>query len=138
MKNKNNKYTSPSQEIHCVNKYRPQNSWMPFKSKSQLRTCYGKRSKLQDSSTSKGWDCDKWLAETPSICNLPEKFSQKTTKTTRTAKSTNQTKTRNLRKGERIVGKVQTGARGGKFFIITERDARGKECTMKVYVSKNT
>ena len=38
---------------------------MPFKSKSQLRTCYDRKPK--------GWDCDAFLDHTPSVCCLPEK-----------------------------------------------------------------
>ena len=88
---------------------------MPFKSKSQLRTCYG--------SKRKGWDCNKWLKETSSVCSLPEKVSSNT-------------KIRRRRVGERIVGKIQTGPRGGKFFVITEKDKRGVICKVKVYCSK--
>jgi hypothetical protein len=86
---------------------------MPFKSKSQLRTCYGRKRK--------GWDCKEWLDHTPSVCCLPEKANLPR-------------KTRCMRQGERKVGKVQTGARGGKFFVIEEKDRRGVICVMKVYV----
>jgi hypothetical protein len=41
-----------------------------------------------------------------------------------------------MRKGERIVGKVQTGARGGRYFTIEEKDTRGRVCIMKVYIPK--
>jgi len=41
-----------------------------------------------------------------------------------------------MRKGERIKGPVETGTRGGRFFTLTERDAKGKICTVKVYLSK--
>jgi len=88
---------------------------MPFKSKSQLRTCYGRRQK--------GWNCDEFLQKTPSVCCLPEKVGMPI-------------KTRCMRKGERIVGKVQTGARGGKYFLIEEKDVHGKVCTIKVYVPR--
>lgn len=88
---------------------------MPFKSKSQLRTCYGRRPK--------GWDCDEWLKETPSVCCLPEKKGMPI-------------KSRCMRKGERIVGKMQTGARGGNFFTVQEKDSKGTVCVVKVYVPK--
>lgn len=38
---------------------------MPFQSRSQLRTCFG--------SKKKGWNCEKWLKETPNPYCLPEK-----------------------------------------------------------------
>ena len=85
---------------------------MPFKSKSQLQTCY----KKHDSN----WNCDQWLKETPSVCCLPYK------------KIKGQHKTRCIRKGERIIGPVQTGPRGGRFFTITE----GGNCSTKVYVHR--
>ena len=88
---------------------------MPFKSKSQMRTCYGRRPK--------GWNCDEWLEKTPSVCCLPEKAGMPV-------------KSRCMRKGERVVGKVQTGPKGGKFFVISEKDGSGQVCTIKVYVTK--
>lgn len=88
---------------------------MPFKSKSQLRTCYSRRPK--------GWDCDKFLQETKSICNLPEKVGYRT-------------KTRSQRSGEKIVGKIQTGPRGGRFFTIREQDDKGEICSIKVYLKR--
>ena len=89
---------------------------MPFVSKSQLRTCYGKQSP--------GWDCKEFLDHTPSICCLPEKKGLPR-------------KARCMRNGERIIGTIQTGPRGGRFFIIEEKDRRGKICMMKVYVPRN-
>lgn len=88
---------------------------MPFVSKSQLRTCYSK--------SPKGWDCKTFLAHTPSVCCLPEKKGLPR-------------KTRCMKTGERKVGKIQTGSRGGKFFIIEEKDKNGVICLMKVYVPK--
>lgn len=88
---------------------------MPFKSKAQLRTCYDRQIK--------GWDCEKFLNHTPSVCCLPEKKGLPR-------------KTRCMRKGERAVGAIQTGARGGKFFIIEEKDSKGVICVMKIYVPK--
>jgi hypothetical protein len=41
-----------------------------------------------------------------------------------------------MKVGERIVGKIQQGPRGGKFFTIEEKDKKGKICVMKVYLSK--
>lgn len=88
---------------------------MPFKSKSQLQACY-KRNDVR-------WDCDKWLKHTPSVCCLPYKKGGRI-------------KSRCLRKGERIKGPVQTGARGGRFFMLTEKDKRGVVCSMKVYIRR--
>jgi len=89
---------------------------MPFKSRSQLRTCYGKNEK--------NWNCDEFLKETKSICSLPEKKGGKP-------------KSRTKRKGEKIKGKVKTGPRGGKYFEITEKDSKGIICKVKVYVDKD-
>lgn len=89
---------------------------MPFVSKSQLRTCYGKNKK--------DWDCDEFLNETKSICSLPEKKGRKV-------------RSRAKRKGEKIKGKVKTGPRGGRYFIIKEKDSKGIICTVKVYVDKD-
>lgn len=92
---------------------------MPFTSKSQLRTCYGRRPK--------GWNCDQWLRETPSVCRLPE----------RKPKSTSRQKPMRRRAqhvNEKIKGRVQTGPRGGRYFVITEKDRRGVKCQVKVYL----
>jgi hypothetical protein len=97
---------------------------MPFKSKSQLRTCYGRRTEPRGARSKETWNCDQWLRETKSICCLPEKKGIPT-------------KSRCLRNGERIKGKVQTGPRGGRFFIITEKDSRGRKiCEVKVYLPR--
>jgi len=88
---------------------------MPFKSRSQLGTCYQKGDKG-------GWKCDEWLDKTPSVCCLPYKKGDKV-------------KSRCMKSGERIKGKIQTGPRGGKFFTITEKDKKGIVCTIKVYVT---
>lgn len=92
---------------------------MPFKSKSQLRTCYGRRPK--------GWDCDKWLKETPSVCCLPEKKGLPVKSRCMSEK----------KDGNRTITNIQTGARGGRFFVIEENDNRGQACLMKVYLPKN-
>ena len=47
---------------------------MPFKSKSQIRTCYGKSYAVKNGKMVKkagGWDCEKWMAETKYPNNLP-------------------------------------------------------------------
>lgn len=88
---------------------------MPFKSKSQIGTCYKNKKK--------GWDCDKFLKETKSVCRLPWKKGKPV-------------RTRRARKGElkRYKSKIKTGPRGGKYFTITEKDSNGVLCVYKVYV----
>jgi len=86
---------------------------MPFKSKAQLRTCFSKRDPR--------WNCKQWVHETQSICNLPERVGQPK-------------KSRTKRRGEKIIGKIQTGPRGGRFFVIKEKDKNGIICEMKIYV----
>jgi hypothetical protein len=88
---------------------------MPFKSKSQISVCYSKNDPR--------WNCRKWLDITPSVCCLPFKTGGRS-------------KSRCMKVGERIVGKIQQGPRGGKFFTIEEKDKKGKICVMKVYLSK--
>lgn len=87
---------------------------MPFVSKAQLRTCYGKNQK--------NWDCDEFLKETKSICSLPEK---------------KRGKRKSKRKGEKIKSKIKTGPRGGRYFELKEKDSKGIICTVKVYVGKD-
>lgn len=92
---------------------------MPFVSRSQLRTCYSKKYKNPRST----WNCDEFLDKTPSVCCLPEKKGMPV-------------KSRCMKSGERVKGKIQTGPRGGKFFTIEEKDKRGKVCVIKVYIPK--
>ncbi len=89
---------------------------MPFKSKSQLRTCYARK----HSHPSSTWNCDEWLRKTPDIGCLPEKKGKRPKRACR-----------NQRKDEKIIGKIMTGPRGGKYFII-----RQGEDEIKVYVKK--
>lgn len=89
---------------------------MPYKSKSQLSTCYGGRMK--------GVNCDKWLRETPSVCCLPYRKG-------------GETKSRCLKVGERVKSKVKIGPRGGRYFTIKEKDSKGKICEVKVYLPKS-
>jgi hypothetical protein len=86
---------------------------MPFQSRSQLRTCFSKNDPR--------WNCKEWLKETPSICRLPEKKGLSI-------------RCRGCRKGEKVIGPIQTGPRGGRFFIIEEKDRKGKICEVKVYI----
>lgn len=108
---------------------------MPFKSRSQIGVCYSRRGSSSSRATSsssratssskrmESWNCDEWLDKTPSVCCLPYRKGDPV-------------KSRCMKKGERIVGKVQTGARGGKYFTITEKDSKGVICVVKVYLPK--
>ena len=87
---------------------------MPFKSRAQLRACYKTRG------FGHKVDCDEWLSKTESIECLPEKVAP--------------LKCRRKRKNEIIKGKVKTGPRGGKYFVIQEVGPRGKVYEMKVYI----
>lgn len=88
---------------------------MPFKSKAQLRTCYSARPK--------GWNCDAWLKETKSVCDLPEKVGMPM-------------KFRSIRSGEITKGPIKTGPRGGRYFDITERSGRKVSCIVRVYLKR--
>lgn len=90
---------------------------MPFKSKAQVRLCYyGGMGNV---------DCDKWLSETPSVEDLPERVGL--TKYTKNY-------CRKIRKGEKIKSHVYTGPRGGKYFFIYDK-VKGKiKSITKVYV----
>lgn len=87
---------------------------MPFESRSQLGTCYAGQMP--------GVDCDEWLRETRSVCGLPYRRGI----------------VGNNRRVQRRKGPVRVGPRGGRYFTITERDARtGKKlCTVKVYLRR--
>lgn len=89
---------------------------MPFKSRSQMRTCFGR---AHNNKGTKSWDCAKWVEETPSICCLPEKKGRSS-------------KCRKIKKGEKVIGPIQTGPRGGKYFIISE--GGNPPCQVKIYI----
>ena len=89
---------------------------MPFKSKSQLRVCYNKHDPR--------WNCKEWLDKTDNLCCLPEKLGYEAKKC------------RMIKKDERVVGSIQVGPRGGKFFVITEYNNKGKACEIKVYLGR--
>ena len=86
---------------------------MPFKSRSQLQTCYKKQTPE--------WDCTLWLDETTCVCCLPNKKEKKT---------------RLKKPKERIIGKIQIGPKGGRFFTIEEKNSEGTICVIKVYLPK--
>lgn len=83
---------------------------MPFKSKSQLRSCYN--------NAIPGLDCNKWLHETPNVHCLPERVGDPP-------------KCRVQKKYEKVIGKIITGPKGGKYFTVNE----GGYIT-KVYLSR--
>ena len=88
---------------------------MPFKSRAQLRTCYGRKGGFGKGI--KG--CDEWLKKTKlSLECLPEKAGDGP-------------KCRRIKGGERIRSKLMEGPRGGKYFIITEGKYK-----VKVYVPR--
>lgn len=88
---------------------------MPFKSTAQLGKCY--RSKDES------WNCKKWVKETDCICCLPNRVGGY--------------RKRYMHSTEKVIGKTQTGPRGGKFFIIKEKDHKtNKMCHTKVYIPK--
>lgn len=89
---------------------------MPFESKRQLQTCYAKQKIAKSKGQPFGWDCDKWLRETPDPRCLPTfKGGPKPVKC------------RRMKASEKVRGKIHTGPRGGKYFF-----AGG----VKVYIPK--
>jgi hypothetical protein len=74
---------------------------MPFTSKAQLRTCYGKLFRGINGS----WDCDEWALRTPNASCLPEnKGPGKQCKA--------------LPKSQRLPSAVKTGPRGGEYLTV--------------------
>lgn len=89
---------------------------MPFRSKSQLRTCYG--------GGMRGVDCGEWLRKTQDPCCLPEKVG------------TPPKRSCALKTTKKASG-VKTGPRGGKYREIITFDSSGREiCRMKIYGAK--
>ena len=97
---------------------------MPFKSKSQMRTCYGK----QDPK----WNCTRWTSETPSLCNLPNHNNNDNDNDN----DYPAVKSRSLKDNEKIIGPIRVGPRGGRYFIINEVSSEGESCQMKVYIPR--
>lgn len=89
---------------------------MPFKSVAQISACYNKNQK--------NWNCDEYLKHTPSVCCLPNKKGG-------SAKKCVKVKRRKVNPG-----KIMTGPRGGKYFIIYEKLANGKKCEKKIYMRR--
>lgn len=49
---------------------------MPFASKSQLRTCYGKKIAAESKGEKPKWNCTEWLSETPNPTCLPNRLGE--------------------------------------------------------------
>lgn len=75
----------------------------PFKSKAQLRLCYSRKYWGMNGK----WDCDKALKATPDVACLPERVGYPS-----------KVKCRKQRVGEPVIGKIMTGPRQGRFFIV--------------------
>jgi hypothetical protein len=91
---------------------------MPFKSKSQLRTCFGKSLIAKSKGEKTSWNCRKFLKETPVLAqNLPERFLH--------GKQSKKTSGRSVK---HTISKIQVGPRGGLFFFVDK---------VKIYVPKS-
>ena len=87
---------------------------MPFQSKSQANVLLKNKSIHHK----------EWLKATKiPLCCLPLKKGMPL-------------KCRYKKVGESVIGKVQTGSRGGKFFLIKEKQSNGKYCITKIYLKK--
>jgi hypothetical protein len=89
---------------------------MPFKSKSQLRTCYGQKLTAEAQGKKSSWDCDEFLEATPDTSCLPERVGDAGGRC------------RTLRKDERVISPVYVGPRGGLYFYVAG---------VRVYVPKD-
>lgn len=89
---------------------------MPFKSKRQLQTCFGRQLSAEAKGSKWSWNCEEWLKATPNPLCLPSLKGHKVKGC------------RPLRTDEKIISPVYQGLRGGYYFL-----ARG----VKVYVPKD-
>ena len=92
---------------------------MPFKSKRQLQTCFGRQLSAKAKGKKWTWNCKEFLRVTKKPCSLP---------TMKGKSSGTSSGCRSLKKGERLVSPFYAGARGGLYFY-----AGG----VKVYVPKD-
>lgn len=92
---------------------------MPFKSKRQLQTCFGRQLSAKAKGKKWNWDCQKFLSETPNPSCLPSMVGHEKPSPSRC---------RPMRKFEKVVGPIMKGAKGGLYFM-----AGG----VKVYVPKD-
>lgn len=79
-------------------------SVMPFTSRRQLQTCFGQQITALSKGKNWSWDCKKWLQETPDPKCLP------------TIKG-KPAKCRPMRNGEKIIGPIYEGPKGGHYFF---------------------
>jgi len=99
---------------------------MPFKSQRQLATCFSRQISAEAKGKKWTWDCKEWLAETPNPKCLPSLKGH-------------HPKCRSLRNGEKIVGPVYEGPKGGHFFfaggvkVYVPRGAGNAEYAIKKY-----
>jgi len=89
---------------------------MPFKSKRQLQTCFGKQISAEAKGKKWTWRCGEWLKMTDNPDCLPTVVGHRRPVTCR-----------KIRQDEKIVSAVHRGSRGGYYFM-----AGG----VKVYVPK--
>ncbi len=78
---------------------------MPFKSKRQLQTCFGRQLTAEAKGKTWKWNCQEFLAKTPSPGCLPTKKGSKVS-----------SQCRKLKVGEAIISPVYKGTRGGYYF----------------------
>ena len=76
---------------------------MPYKSKRQLQTCFGRQITEESHGRKWTWDCEEFLKETKRPRCLPTLKGGKE-------------KCRPLRNGENIISPVYEGPRGGLYF----------------------
>jgi len=81
---------------------------MPFKSRSQLRTCYGKKITAEAKGEVPKWDCKTWLDETPNPTCLPNRLGEPPSKNCR-----------ELKKEELGEHEWHIGRRGGLYRFIS-------------------
>lgn len=104
---------------------------MPFGSKRQLQTCFGRQLSLRAKGKTNNWDCKKWLSETPDAECLPDLASLKSS----TPKTHDKCRKRPRSSGPELT-QYYRGLRGGLYFyadgvrIYVPADA-------KDYVEKN-
>ena len=100
---------------------------MPFASKRQLQTCFGRRLSAEAKGKKTKWDCEKWLEETPAAACIPTVVGEPVEKTCRKRKRSASSKELHT---------YYRGGRGGIYFyaggvvVYVPQDA-------KAYVEKN-
>jgi hypothetical protein len=93
---------------------------MPFKSKSQLDSCYAKKYQELSKGINYEWDCDEFLKETNFNC-LPKRVNKKSPSKCK-------------KKHNEIYKELLIGPKGGKYILIR---ANGKKIK-KIYIPRAT